>query len=200
MNFTKAVLFDLDGVLVDACDWHYEALNKALRSVTGYEISREDHESTYNGLPTRVKLSKLADKGLILETQIDKVCNLKQYNTQEILYKKCEFDRSKVDLMKHLKGEGYMLGCVTNSIEKTAKFMLNRVGIQRYMDCIVSNQDVKNPKPHPEGYIKAMVMLNSLPENTTIVEDSPKGIQAANATGARVIVVENATQVMKEMI
>ena len=189
MNFTKAVLFDLDGVLVDACDWHYEALNKALRSVTGYEISREDHESTYNGLPTRVKLSKLADKGLILETQIDKVCNLKQYNTQEILYKKCEFDRSKVDLMKHLKGEGYMLGCVTNSIEKTA-----------YMDCIVSNQDVKNPKPHPEGYIKAMVMLNSLPENTTIVEDSPKGIQAANATGARVIVVENATQVMKEMI
>ena len=60
----KAVLFDLDGVLVDACDWHYEALNRALKQVSNYEISREDHTTTYNGLPTKRKLQMLADVGV----------------------------------------------------------------------------------------------------------------------------------------
>ena len=50
----KLIIFDLDGVLVDACEWHRVALNKALKEVSNYEISLQDHYSTFNGIPTRV--------------------------------------------------------------------------------------------------------------------------------------------------
>ena len=57
----KAVLFDMDGVLVNAKDWHYEAFNKALE-VFGMPISRSEHLSLYDGLPTRAKLQMLTEK------------------------------------------------------------------------------------------------------------------------------------------
>ena len=189
------VLFDLDGVLVDACDWHYEALNRALREVADYEISRHDHETRFNGLPTRVKLQTLVAQGLIKEHQVKSISDLKQELTTQVIEDLCVIDDSKVQLMERLLDEGYKLGCVTNSIRKTAKLMLERCGVLEYMDCFISNEDITHPKPHPEGYINAMIMLNCIPSNTIIVEDSPKGLQAAKITGAKVVEVANATEV-----
>ena len=60
-NKIKAVLFDMDGVLIDAKDWHYEALNKALK-LFGIEINRYDHLTTFDGLPTKVKLDLLSKR------------------------------------------------------------------------------------------------------------------------------------------
>lgn len=77
--------------------------------------------------------------------------------------------------------------------------MLQKSGIYDYMDCIISNEDISNAKPHPEGYIKALVLLNCLPEDAIIVEDSPKGIQSAKMTGAKVVEVANATEVHEKM-
>jgi beta-phosphoglucomutase-like phosphatase (HAD superfamily) len=195
----KAVLFDLDGVLVDACDWHYEALNRALKEVAGYEVSRQDHETTYNGLPTKVKLKALAEKGLIQESDIERISELKQELTVGVIEDLCTVDFSKTQLMARLKKEGYKLACVTNSIRKTARLMLKNSGVLEYLDCVISNEDVCNAKPHPEGYIKALVMLNCLPQNAIIVEDSPKGIQAAKLVGAKVVEVANATEVNGDM-
>lgn len=199
MISTKAVLFDLDGVLVDACDWHYEALNRALKQIANYEIPREEHVSTYNGLPTRVKLEDLVSRCIIQEDEIETISDLKQSLTMDVIQDLCKVDDSKVQLMEHLSRQGFKLACVTNSIRKTALMMLEKSGILQYMDCIISNEDVKNSKPHPEGYIKALVLLNCLPSNAIIVEDSPKGLQAARLTGAKVIEVANATEVNKGM-
>ena len=196
----KAVLFDLDGVLVDACDWHYEALNRALRDVVGYEIPRQDHDSIYNGLPTRVKLPILAKEGIIRESEFDEIENLKQEATLAVIEELCVLDYSKISLMSSLNDRGYKIGCVTNSIQKTAERMLKNSGVLPFMNCLISNQDVTNSKPHPEGYITAMVMLNSTPSNTIIVEDSEKGLQAARQTGARVVQVKNAKEVTKDLI
>tara|TARA_R100001443_G_scaffold18908_3_gene30177 strand:- start:458 stop:1054 length:597 start_codon:yes stop_codon:yes gene_type:complete len=196
----KAVLFDLDGVLVDACDWHYEALNRALREVAGYEILRQDHDSIYNGLPTRVKLHMLAEEGIIHENEFDKIENLKQEATLAVIEELCVLDYSKISLMSSLRDRGYRIGCVTNSIQKTAKRMLRNSGVLPFINCLISNQDISNSKPHPEGYITAMVILNSPPSNTIIVEDSEKGLQAARQTGAKVVQVKNAKEVTRDLI
>lgn len=195
----KAVLFDLDGVLVDACDWHYEALNRALREVADYEISRHDHETRFNGLPTKVKLSMLVDERVITEDQITSISDLKQFLTTKVIEDLCKEDESKIQLMRKLTQQGFKIACVTNSIRKTATMMLKNSGVYEYMDCIISNEDITHAKPHPEGYIKALVMLDCLPSNAIIVEDSPKGIQAAEMTGAKVVVVANATEVTEDM-
>ena len=195
----KAVLFDLDGVLVDACDWHYEALNRALKEVANYTISTEDHEKTYNGIPTLKKLSILENLGIVRRSDFQKISNLKQQYTAEVINDFCTESISKIEMLKMLKDKGYKLACVTNSIRKTTELMLMKTGIRKYFDVVITNEDTANNKPHPEQYIKALVLLNTVPENAIIVEDSPKGLEAARSTGSRVLQVRNATEVTQEL-
>lgn len=195
----KAVLFDLDGVLVDACDWHYEALNRALKQISNYEISRDEHFSTYNGLPTRRKLRTLADLGIIRESDMETISDLKQELTVGVIEEFCSESVSKIAMMKLLKDAGYKIGCVTNSIRKTAGLMLEKTGIMDFFDIVITNEQTSHNKPHPEPYITALVKLNALPQDSMIVEDSPKGLEAARLTGCRVLEVKNATEVTKEL-
>ena len=74
----KLVVFDLDGVLVDACEWHRIALNQALREVCNYEISLNEHYSTFNGIPTKVKLEKLTEMEILQRDQHIEVYDRKQ--------------------------------------------------------------------------------------------------------------------------
>ena len=69
----KAILYDLDGVLVDATEWHYESLNDALKDVAGFIIKRDEHISTFNGIPTMKKLEILHDQGRLKKSLFDKI-------------------------------------------------------------------------------------------------------------------------------
>jgi len=191
----KLVMFDMDGVLIDACDWHKEAFDKALEKYTDYVITKEEHYSTFNGLPTKVKLKKLTDMGVLSEEHHKSVGELKQKNTLDIIHNKCEYDQTKVELVRWLKENNIKVACFTNSIRKTACLMLEKAGVFSSLDMFLSNQDVAKSKPDPEGYLKILEDLNISAEDAMIVEDSPKGIQAARATGCKVMQVNNATEV-----
>ena len=68
----KAILYDLDGVLVNATEWHYESLNLALKEIAGFEIGRDEHISTFNGIPTNTKLDILNKQGRLSKEQFQK--------------------------------------------------------------------------------------------------------------------------------
>ena len=195
----KCVLFDLDGVLVDACDWHYEALNRALKEVAYYEISRQDHYEKYNGLPTLTKLSMLNDLRVITDEDVRKISDVKQEHTIKVIEELCKRDQSKIELMKALKDNDYEIAVVTNSIRKTATLMLSNSGILPFVDLLISNEDTDRNKPYPDPYIIAIHLLNSSHNKTIIVEDSPKGIKAAKDSGAHVLEVKDATEVNLEL-
>lgn len=171
----EAVMFDLDGVLVDACEWHYEALNMALRKTIGYEISREDHETKYNGLPTNVKLRMLK----IDDQTSSRINTMKQMFTVDIISERAKVMPEKIELHQYLKSIGVKIACVTNSIAATARMMLEKTGQIEYMNLIVSNEDVRNNKPSPDCYNYAIEKLKIDPNKSMCVEDSPKGIEAA---------------------
>ena len=196
----KLVIFDMDGVLVDACDWHKDAFNQALEELCGYKISDEEHYAEFNGLPTKTKLAKLAEKGIVKEDKKlhKEINNLKQENTIRIIEESCTYDNSKVNLVSWLKLKGIKVACFTNSIRKTAELMLDKCGVLSELDLLVTNQDVKEPKPSPEGYLKVLKHFNISPQDAMIVEDSPKGIKAATAAGCKIMKVDNATQVYTE--
>ena len=196
----KLVMFDMDGVLIDACDWHKEAFNKALGQYTDYVITEEEHYSTFNGLPTKVKLKKLTDMGVLLEEYHKDIGELKQQKTLDIIHSKCQYDETKVELIKWLKENNVKVACFTNSIRKTACLMLEKAGVFSSLDMFVSNQDVVKSKPDPEGYLKILKDLGINPDDAMIVEDSPKGIQAARASGCKVMQVNNATEVNIENV
>ena len=123
-----AVLFDMDGVLIDAKEWHYEALNQALK-IFGFSINATDHEIRFDGLSTKTY-----------------------------------------------------------------------AGIINLMEVIVTNEDVKKTKPHPECYLKAMNDLGVSPGRTIVIEDGDYGVTAATKAGARVLKVSGLDDVNIELL
>jgi HAD superfamily hydrolase (TIGR01509 family) len=190
----KAILFDLDGVLVDATEWHYEALNRALK-LFGYGISRYEHLTTYNGLPTRRKLEMLSlEKGLPrgLHSMLNRI---KQKYTQEEILTRCTPVFEKEFMINQLKREGYLLGVCSNSIRDSVQLMLQASGIRSLFDVIVSNEDVGKPKPDPEMYLHACEKMSVVPEETVMVEDAGYGVEAARRAGGQVCVVSGFPEV-----
>ena len=187
----KLIIFDLDGVLVDACEWHRVALNEALKEVCNYEISLEDHYTTFNGIPTKKKLLALTELGVLTEDMHEEVYNRKQLKTLEIIESHAVLRQEKIDLINSLKSRGLTVTCFTNSIRMTAELMLDKTGVLDLFDHVLTNEDVSSPKPDPEGYTKTMQKYSASPAETLIVEDSPKGKQAAYASNAHVLEVEN---------
>lgn len=194
----KSILFDLDGTLCDCTEVHYVSLNKALEQISGIEISREDHENLFNGKTTNTKLNMLAAAGKIEEKDKVYIWELKQKYTKESVLDLLKVDNVKIKLLQYLKSKNIKIACVTNSIITSAELMLQCTGQLEYMDLVIGNEMVKNPKPHAEGYIRAMIMLNSLPEETLVVEDSPVGLQSAKASGANIWKVDGFNDVSLE--
>lgn len=194
MSRIRAVIFDMDGVLIEAKDWHYEALNKAL-GLFGMEISRYDHLVTYDGLPTKKKLEMLStERGLPLELH-EFINDMKQQYTLEIVYAQCKPRFYHEYALSRLKQEGYKLAVASNSIRKTVQIMMEQSALLDYLDFYLSNQDVKIGKPDPEIYTKAIQKMGLSPQECLVVEDNEKGIQAAKASGAWLMEVDEVEEV-----
>jgi HAD superfamily hydrolase (TIGR01509 family) len=184
----------MDGVLIDAREWHYEALNEVLR-IFGYEITRAMHEDRFDGLSTSKKLEMLT-KEVGLPQHIHGMINrIKQDRTLRIAASKCFPNIAHQVLISKLKKQGFKVGVVTNSIRQTTEFMLTYAGIFELLDVVITNQDVDKPKPNPDGYKLAMQKLDVLPSETLIVEDSPYGVAAGQASGAKVVQVNSVSDV-----
>lgn len=195
----KAVIFDMDGVLIDARDWHYESLNKAL-GLFGTEITRYDHLVTFDGLPTKKKLEMLSLEGGLPTKLHDFINDLKQEYTWEIVYTTCKPIFHHRYALSKLKNDGYFLAVCSNSVRKTIQLMMERSGLIEYLDFFLSNQDVEKGKPDPEIYSKAINRLGFQPDECLIIEDNQNGIKAALASGAHLLKVENPDDVTYQNI
>ena len=197
MSKVKLIVFDLDGVLVEAKNIHYDALNKALG--LSYRISWNDHLSIYDGLKTNEKLNMLSNLKKLPRSKHEEVWLKKQQYTLTAL-KKLKPSIQLRKCMELLVMDGYKIAVCSNSIRKTVLTVLSKLGIMEYMDLVISNEDVKNSKPHPEMYWKAISMMSCLPNETLIVEDSPYGLLAASRSNSHILRVKNPTEVTYDNI
>lgn len=196
----KLIIFDLDGVLVDARELHYEALNLALAEVgEDFIIGRSEHLSTYDGLSTTKKLQMLTENKGLPENLHNLVWKLKQDKTIEII-NDFTIDHRIVSILKRLKKDGYQIACATNSIRETAKLQLIRRGFFEHIDFLYSNQDVNKPKPSAEIYMRCMLRADVDPNETLVIEDSHHGRKAAINSGANLCAVKNSSDVTYEKI
>ena len=187
----KLIIFDLDGVLVEAKNIHFEALNKALGS---YAISWNEHLSTYDGLKTLQKLDMLSKEKGLPKSDHKPIWENKQKFTLEAL-SNLEVNPDLLSTVSKLSKDGYKIVCCSNSIRKTVLTVLAKLGLIEFMDLIISNEDVLNSKPHPEMYWQAISKMEYLPEETLIIEDSPYGLLAAARSKSYILRVKNPQEV-----
>ena len=195
----KAVLFDMDGVLIDAKEWHYETLNDAL-AVLGLNISRTEHLAVYDGLPTRKKLEMLSRTRGLSPKLHDFLNDLKQKMTYQVIVEKCRPVFHHEYALGRLKREGKRMVVCSNSVRSTVEAMMQQSNLLKYLDFFLSNQDVGKAKPDPEIYLTAIERLKLQPQECLILEDNDHGIQAARASGAHVMVVGSVNDVTYDRI
>jgi HAD superfamily hydrolase (TIGR01509 family) len=188
----KLIIFDLDGVLVDIKNIHFDALNLALGDQ--YKISYDEHISLYDGLKTKEKLYMLTARKSLPINQHESIWNQKQEYTLNLL-NTLNSNKDIIYTIKNLKLNGFKLAVCSNSIYKTISKVLSKLEIINFFDLILSNEDVQNAKPHPEIYWKAISKLSCLPEETLIIEDSPYGLLAASRSNSHVMRVTTSNEV-----
>lgn len=183
------VIFDLDGVLIDAQPIHRETFERALEEVApSLAIRARSYRPTLEGRPTRVKLRILG----VSEEHHERIFRRKQDLTLAAA-REYGFDVVRADLVARLRARGVSVACYTNSIRETAAMFLDSAGVK--VDFLLTNEDVTNPKPDPEGYLKVMARFGARPDQTVIVEDSDVGLAAAEASGAQVVAVRGVKEV-----
>jgi beta-phosphoglucomutase len=189
----KGVIFDMDGVLIDAKEWHYTALNIAL-GYFGYTIPLERHLQDFDGLPTSKKLHILQSEVHLPNYLLEIISEIKQDRTMRLAAQFCKPSLDHLLLLSRLKILDIKLGLATNSIKKTTDLFLKYANIDRFFDFILTNEDVNKSKPDPEIYIKMTSLMKFAKSEIIVVEDNENGIKAAVEAGLKVCKINNPSE------
>ena len=187
----QLVVFDLDGVLVDSRELHYEALNLAIEQCAGarYVITRQEHESFYDGLSTNQKLRHMTlAKDLPIEAH-KPVWQRKQELTEVLVRERLRPLPHITALVTTLKRLGFPVAVASNCIKSSVQSILDTIGLLPHVDAFFSNEDVARAKPAPDIYARACAAFCVAPANALVVEDTVKGFEAAVTAGCNLLKV-----------
>lgn len=195
----KVVVFDMDGVLIDAREWHYQALNEALE-IFGIHINLQEHLENFDGLPTRVKLDKLVEQGRLPERLKSTISAIKQERTLRYAAQLCYPNIQHILALSELKRQGLKIAVATNSIRASALSMLKFAGVLDLLDLLLTNEDVAEAKPNPEIYLKALEAFHVKGSEALVFEDNLNGIAAAISAGCHVAKVSDPSQINADFV
>lgn len=190
MNGIKAILFDLDGVLVNSNDLHYESFKQAVLSVSNILIDKNEHDELFNGFTTKQKLFYYIGKGLIHKSHASDIERIKREKIGELITKYIYPNQELKSLLLELHTR-YKFALVSNSAKETTHLILQNLGIYHLFDLIVSPSEALSAKPDPAMYIFASKHFSLLSSECLIYEDSECGKTAAYKSGSHVVEVKD---------
>lgn len=182
----KAILFDVDGVIVDSSD-HNLAYKKQLFENAGYKDIRKEFLDNQSKPTKQVIEDALADRKITSRDEIDRVFAFAQDEAlREKIVHMLVFPDSLEEVLETLKNN-YTLGIVTSRIKFGMKDIFGQRPIEKYFDCVVCYEDCKNHKPHPEPLLNACKQLMIKPDEAIYIGDMETDILAADAINMRSI-------------
>lgn len=182
----KAVIFDMDGVIVDSMPLLYKAWSELMKEEHGVKFSRKFFYEEISGrrAPEAIEyiLKKKPDKKFLKDFNKIKAKYYKKH-----LRKNLKETKGIIKFLQYLKKENIKIGLATSSYKKEAEYILKKVKADKYFDYMVTAEKVKKSKPEPEVFLKAAKGLKIKPENCVVVEDAPLGVMAGKKAKMTVI-------------
>ncbi len=174
----KAVIFDMDGLLIDSEMISYKCYRDFLKSY-GFEFTLKEYIKDYSGKQLITSLNYIKDH-YQLNYDIEKAIDIfHEYEAKYIEEDGVELKPGAKELLKYLKEHHYKTIIATSSREKRAQSLLEKHQVMQYMDDIVYGFEVEHGKPAPDIFLKACEKLDVLPNEALVLEDSEAGIDSA---------------------
>lgn len=193
---TQAVIFDLDGTLLDNNSYHLKSWLRYLKNI-GRSISEEEYNANVNGRTNSDVIRYIYGKD-VTDEEI-----LKYTLEKEALYRELYKPFIKpipglIKFLELLQDKNIPMAIATSGIQPNIDFMFEEVPIRQFFKEIVNSSHITKGKPDPEIYLKVASLLNVTPGNCLVFEDAVVGIKAAKAAGMKVIAVAT-TQTKEEL-
>jgi beta-phosphoglucomutase len=182
----KAVIFDLDGVVVNTVPLHFKAWKKMF-SEYGKDFSFQDYKEKVNGIP-RIDGAK-AILPQLSQQELKKSASNKQNYFLEFLEKEgVKVYKSTLNLIKNLRKKSIKVAVISSS--KNCLYILEKANIDNLFDVIITGNDIKRGKPYPDVFLLAIKRLNLNPKQCVVFEDAALGVEAAKRAGIRCIGID----------
>ncbi|TVP44374.1 MAG: HAD family phosphatase [Mongoliibacter sp.] len=186
-NF-KAVLFDLNGTIIDDMGFHAKAWHELLTQDLGVKISMEEVWKQMYGKNRELFIRVLGENAMT-EKEMTYWSLEKEKRYQQVYINHIKPIPGFMDFLENLKTKGYKIGIGSAAIPFNINFVLDTLNIRTYFDCIVSADDVTNSKPDPETFARGAELLGMAPGECIVFEDAPKGVEAAANAGMQAVVL-----------
>jgi len=197
----KGLVFDLDGVLVESKQLHYQALRQALLAEgEGLSLEEEEHRLVYDGLSTRQKLVLLSRNRGLPEHRHNHVFAGKQRLTLELTARHITPNLQLIETFRQLKRDGFPVVIASNCIRASVDTLLTALGLSDLVDVTLSNEDVPKSKPFGDMYVRAATSLGCQPSELLVFEDSPTGFEACIRAGCALTKVDGPHQLTYDWI
>lgn len=184
----KAVIFDMDGVIVDSEGLHQAALQKMLE-VHGKKVAA-NYFQCFIGIHDKVILQQIKDELNIAES-VEELLRQKEKYFFEQVKEKLKLFKGFRTFLTVVKEKNLRLAITSSSTRVYLNFVLEKFDLKHNFPIIISGEDIKHPKPDPEPYTKTIEQLKLKPEECMVIEDSIAGLRSAKAAGAHTIAVTN---------
>ncbi|HEY2728197.1 MAG TPA: HAD family phosphatase [Parafilimonas sp.] len=183
--FPEAVIFDLDGTLIDNNSYHIEAW-KAFYNKIGKPFSLEEYTNNINGRINRDIFNYVFNTTLSPE-RIEEYSHEKEAMYRELYKPHIKPVNGLLDFLDELEKEKIPKAIATSGLVPNINFMFEYVPIKNYFYSVIDASQITHGKPHPEIFLKAAIAVNAVPSNCVAFEDSVAGIKSAKAAGMKVI-------------
>ena len=185
-NQHKAVIFDLDGVLVDSGEFHKQSWYDLAR-VEGFSLTDEFFYSTF-GMQNYQIIPQMLGTDVTPE-EIERLSVLKEQRFRELVADKLTLLDGVPELIEKLKSSGFLLAVGSSAPWVNLDFMLRQVKIDNCFDTLVCGDEITHSKPAPDTFLKAAEKLSVSPDRCVVVEDAVQGVEAAIAAGMATVAI-----------